>query len=58
MAKRSSRGGGTGKLILGFLFGVAVAAGAGYVWLHKEVLPASLRNSLPSAPVARRWRTA
>ncbi|HEY2038536.1 MAG TPA: cytochrome c [Edaphobacter sp.] len=49
MAKRSSRGGGTGKMILGFLFGVAVAAGAGYVWLHKEVLPESLRKSLPSS---------
>lgn len=51
MAKRSSRGGGSGKVILGFLFGVAVAAGAGYVWLHKEVLPESLRKSLPSAPI-------
>lgn len=50
MAKRSSRGGGTGKVILGFLFGAAVAVGAGYVWLHQEVLPESLRKSLPSSP--------
>ena len=49
MAKKSSRG-GAGKVILGFLFGVAAAAGAGYVWLHQEVLPASWRSKLPSAP--------
>jgi hypothetical protein len=49
MAKKSSRGGGAGRMVLGFLFGLAVAGAAGYLWLHREVLPASLREKLPSS---------
>jgi hypothetical protein len=57
MAKKSSRGSGAGKVILGFLFGVAVAVGAGYVWLHQDVLPSTLRGRLPSSPAASSHRS-
>ncbi|WP_035348774.1 c-type cytochrome [Edaphobacter aggregans] len=49
MAKKSSRGGG-GKVFLGFLLGVAGAAGAGYAWLHYGGSTSALHGKLPSLP--------
>ena len=50
MARKSSKGGGAGKVFMGFLLGVAGAAGAGYAWLHYGGNPAALRGKLPSMP--------
>lgn len=52
MAKKSSRGGGAGKMFLGFLLGVAGAAGAGYAWLHYGGKTTALHGKLPSLPAA------
>jgi hypothetical protein len=50
MARKSSKGSGAGKVFMGFLLGVAGAAGAGYAWLHYGGNPAVLRGKLPSMP--------
>ncbi|MBS1800964.1 MAG: cytochrome c [Acidobacteria bacterium] len=50
MARKSGKGSGAGKVFMGFLLGVAGAAGAGYAWLHYGENPSALRGKLPSMP--------
>jgi mono/diheme cytochrome c family protein len=50
MAKKSSSGGGTSKVFLGFLLGAATVAGGGYAWIHYGGSAQKLRKDLPSLP--------
>ncbi|MDE1176491.1 MAG: c-type cytochrome [Edaphobacter sp.] len=50
MARKSSKGGGTGSVFTGFLLGAVTVAGVGYAWMHYGGSPAKLRQELPSLP--------
>jgi len=50
MARRSSKGGGAGKVFLGFLLGAAAVVGGGYAWKQYGGSASKLRGSLPSLP--------
>ena len=50
MARRSSKGGGAGKVFLGFLLGAAAVAGGGYAWKQYGGSASKLRENLPSLP--------
>jgi len=50
MARKSSKGGGAGKVFLGFLLGAAAVVGGGYAWKQYGGSASKLRGSLQSLP--------